>query len=92
MTKQEFNRRIDKVIDTLSKNSDYSCLEIKAQVSRRARILYSSLFQPEHFEANMPWIIEDHGFVYDRNQSTLRVNMVELFRQKCLDENLYLEF
>jgi hypothetical protein len=90
MTKQEFNKRINKVIDKLSKDSDFSCLEVKQIVGRKSRRLYSNIFQPSHFDIGSTWIIEDHGFSYDMNRRKLRINMVELFRQKCLAEKLYL--
>lgn len=90
MTRQEFNRKIDKVVARLSDNTYYSCTLINDYLGYTAKELYSDIFRPSYVAPMRVWVLEDHGKYW--NQAILRLGMVELFRQKCLTEKLYENF
>ena len=102
MTEEEFIGRIDEAIDLVITNtgnhkppSVYSCSIAHSQVSEAAASYYSVLFSPKFWECDYTdnWLNRHYHFpISEEELLPMRLTMMLLFKEYCLEHKTYKEF
>lgn len=100
MQRKEFVIIINRVINSLRKNSSFTCNLLGKKLGMSAQVHYEAMFKPKGVKGSL-WLfnsLEGHkwrDFSYKERAlifKDYRLNMVLLFKERVLSESLYERF